>query len=637
MGIVGSGMNKTLFSSDEVQKFMRNFVRNHRFLFLCFMTLWLKTVMVSTIIFHVNPVTVFQKIIFMINPLSFMLIAFAIGLVFKETFQRWYLFILSVFMTMILYSNAVYFREFTDIITLPMLVMSGNAGDLTSSIFELIRWYDVLFFVDIIVFAILLWKKRNWLTVTQMTCKENKVLFATAILLALVIIGLAQLEKPHNIETKRYTFDREWLIQRYGLYNFYVYDAFIHTRTEAKSILREEDAWNEISEHLMRHRKLPNEIFHKLANQKNVVVISMESVESFVIDETIDGKEITPFLNRLIEESYYFPNFYDQTAQGKTSDAEFLVNTSLYPLGRGAVFHTHSGNEYMALPEILRHQGYYTASLHANDRTFYNREMMYDALGYEDYYSESSYTIDETNSVGWGLKDVDFFHQSMNYLQEFPEPFYATLLTLTNHFPYELDEEDHFIDPYTSSSNVLNRYFPTVRYTDEAVRLYFEAMKEAGLYENTIFVLYGDHFGIAESHNKAMGEFLNNKDINEFENVLLNRVPLIIHIPGQEGEIRPTVGGKVDIKPTLLNLLGLPESPEGMFGTDLFSTERESFVALTDGTVVTDEFVYSGETCYDAELETETSIGLCDPIRERADWEMFYSDKIIYGDLLRFR
>ncbi|PIB65619.1 hypothetical protein AOA60_03020, partial [Pseudomonas sp. 2822-17] len=77
-----------------------------------------------------------------------------------------------------------------------------------------------------------------------------------------------------------------------------------------------------------------------VAKDMNVVVVSLESVESFVIGETMNGEEITPFLNELIEDSFYFENFYYQTGQGKTSDAEFLINNSSYPLGRGAVFHT---------------------------------------------------------------------------------------------------------------------------------------------------------------------------------------------------------------------------------------------------------------------------------------------------------
>ncbi len=615
---------------------MRTFVNNHRFMMICLLTMWLKTYIVSKFVFNVSTENILQTIIFVLNPLSFMFIVFAFGLLMKAHFQRWYILTVSLLLSIALYSNAVYFREFTDIITLPMLVMSGNAGDLSTSVFELIRWYDVLFFADVILFAYLTWKKREWLTVTQVLYKRNKKVILAFLVSALVIIGLSQVDRPENPETMTHSFDREWLVKRYGLYNFYVYDAFIHTRTAAQALFSEEDDWDDIHDHLAQHRAPANPEMQGVASDKNVVMISLESIESFVIGESINGEEITPYLNELIGESYYFPNFYDQTGQGKTSDAEFLVNTSMYPLGRGAVFHTHSDNEYMGLPDTLRDEGYYTAAFHANDRTFYNRDIMYENMGYDDYFSQSYYDIGGDNTVGWGMKDIEFFEQSMEYLKDFSEPFYAKLLTLTNHFPYELDEEDHYIDPYSSSSDILNRYIPTVRYTDEAIKLFMEDMKEAGLYEETIFVFYGDHYGIAESHNEAMGEFLG-KEIDVFENTQLARVPLIIHIPGQEGEELDTVAGKVDVKPTLLNLLGIPEWPHVMFGTDLFSEQREDFVVMRNGTIVTDDYLYVGETCYEKETGEPTLLESCDAMRERGEWEVFYSDNIIYGDLLRFR
>ncbi|WP_026691666.1 LTA synthase family protein [Alteribacter aurantiacus] len=615
---------------------MKTFFHDHRLYILSLLTLWLKTFIVSAFVFQVAINNVIQAIVFVLNPLSFMLVAFSIGLLFKPNVQKWYFIILSLILSIALYSNSVYFREFTDIITLPMLVMSGNAGDLSTSVFQLIEWYDVFFFADVIVFVLLLWKKKGFLTATQLSFKKNRKIFAIAGAVILVVVGLSQLERPENPETMTHSFDREGLIKRYGLYNFYVYDAFLHTRTAVMAIVSEEDDWDDIFDHLEEYKTAPNLYYYGKAKGKNVVVISLESLESFVIGETIDGEEITPFLNELIEDSYYFPNFYDQTGQGKTSDAEFMINTGLYPVGRGAVFHTHTDNEYMGLPDTLQDRGYYTASFHGNDETFYNRDIMYENLGYDYYYSKSYFDVTEENSVGWGLKDIDFFEQSMEYVKELPQPFYATFLTLTNHFPYELDEEDHFIDPYTSSSDILNRYIPTVRYMDESIRLFMEDMKEAGLYEDTIFVMYGDHYGIAESHNEAMGEFLD-KEITPFENTQLARVPLIIHIPGEEGEENETVSGKVDVMPTILNLLGIPEYPHILFGNDLLSEQRDDFVALRNGTIVSDTLMYTAETCYDMETQTPTLLEACDPIRERGEYEVFYSDSIIFGDLLRFR
>ncbi|WNF35070.1 LTA synthase family protein [Bacillaceae bacterium IKA-2] len=608
---------------------MKAFLENHRFMMVCMFLIWLKTFIVSEATFQININQFFEALIFALNPLIFLFSIYCLGLLFKVKMQLIYYFSISLLLSVILYSNVVYYREFSDIITLPMLLMTSNAGDLSISFFELVSWTDILYFIDLAVIGFLIYKKYPSLTVTKI--KYNQVKAATITLIVLLAIGLVQLKAIDQ----KYSFNREQLIQTLGIYNFYIYDGYIQAITSTQTTSSEEDDWSSINEHLEKSRHSPNPDYFGVAENMNVIVVSLESVERFVIDETLNGQEITPFLNELIEESYYFENFYYQTGQGKTSDAEFIINNSLYPLGRGAVFLTHAENEYQALPEILTNHGYHTSTFHANNQSFYNRDVMYDRLGYEDVYSFSDYQISIINSVGWGMKDIDFIEQSLDYMSELPEPFYGTVLTLTNHFPYLLDEEDRFIDEYDSESIIVNRYFPTVRYTDEAMRVLVNGLKEEGIYENTMFVFYGDHYGIANSHYDELGEFLE-KDIDLYEAIKLERVPLIIHIPGMEGQTIETISGQIDVMPTLLNLLGISEEEYTMFGTDLFSSNRKDFAILRNGSVITSDFIYANERCFDYTTGEELSLEPCQSLREQGARELNYSDEIIYGDLFRF-
>ncbi len=174
----------------------------------------------------------------------------------------------------------------------------------------------------------------------------------------------------------------------------------------------------------------------------------------------------------------------------KTSDAEFIVENSLYPLDRGSVFFTHATNEYTATPEQLKKYGYSSAVFHSNDKTFWNRDVMYPALGYDRYFNLNDYVGTEQMSVGWGLKDKEFFEQSIPKLKSLPQPFYTKFITLTNHFPFLLNPEDQYVDEFNSESGVVNRYFPTVRYTDEALKQFIKQLKEEGLYDNSVIVIY---------------------------------------------------------------------------------------------------------------------------------------------------
>ncbi|MDQ0253073.1 phosphoglycerol transferase MdoB-like AlkP superfamily enzyme [Evansella vedderi] len=616
---------------------MKTKIREHRFLFLCLLVVWLKTFIVSGLTFYINMNEMLQGLAFAINPLLFLFILFTPGVFFREKFQPTYYLVISILLSVVLYSNIVYHREFSDIITLPMLLMGANMGDLTTSIFALIEWYDILYFIDIflISFFVWRWEKFRWLTTKQVSFRQSKTAVFTLFFLLFIIFA------QFKTLDAAYTFNRNQLVQTLGLFNYYIYDAIIHTQTRTQPIFSEEGDWDSIIRFLQEKHVEPNREMFGIAEGMNVIVVSLESVESFVIGETLHGEEITPFLNELIEDSFYFDNFYYQTGQGKTSDAEFLINNSLYPLGRGAVFLTHDDNKFRTLPETLFRNGYSTNVFHANYRTFYNRDVMYPNLGYEQYYSFSYFDISTKNSVGWGLKDIDFIEQSMEYLVELSEPFYSTFITLTNHFPYDLDEEDHFIEPFYSESHIVNQYFPTVRYTDEAMRIFVERLKETGLYENTVLVMYGDHYGLAESQYDALGQFLG-KEITVHDAVKLERVPLIIHIPGLEGATgtMSTVSGQVDVMPTLLNLLGIEEM-EGaehiMFGSDLFAEDREDFVVLRDGTVITDGLIYTNEMCLKSETGESVPLRECEELRERGMTELNYSDKIIYGDLLRFK
>jgi lipoteichoic acid synthase len=260
---------------------------------------------------------------------------------------------------------------------------------------------------------------------------------------------------------------------------------------------------------------------------------------------------------------------------------------------------------------------------------------MYDSLGYERFYSLPDYEVTEENSVNWGMKDIPFFEQSVEHMKEMPKPFSTKMITLTNHYPFTLDEEDKMIDPYTSNDGTVNRYFQTVRYMDEALKNFINDLKESGLYENSVIVMYGDHYGISENHNTAMSQYLG-KEVTPFVSTQLQRVPLIIHVPGQEGKTISKVSGQIDLKPTISHLMGIETKKDIQFGGDVFSEQHEDFTILRDGRFITKDYVYAGEKCWDKDTEKITDMKYCEPFKDRTTQELEYSDKIIYGDLLRF-
>lgn len=602
--------------------------------FLVLLLLWGKTILISITEFQTSLENLNQWLILVLNPWPFLIVFLCMILMRKPLKQPFYLLVFMGFVSCILYANILYYRVFTDFITIPLFKLGGNLSELGSSILTIIQWYDIAYFSDLFLIGFLLQKGKTSIKETWKKFKfvELSPFFPVILIIMVVNLGLANVERPQLLSR---SFDRELLVKNVGIYNYHLYDAYLHTNARAHRVLANEEEFSKINHSIGDKNDFGQLPSHGIAEGRNVIIVAAESLQNFVINNTVNGEEITPFLNGLIDDSIYFEEFYHQTAQGKSSDAEFLINNSLFPLSRGAVFFSHASNTYHALPKIMENHGYYTSSLHGNNGSFWNRNMMYRQMDYGRFYTQDDYNIHNGNSVGWGLKDIDFMEQSVDHLSEMPQPFYANLISLTNHYPFDLDEEDTYIDRYDSNSKTLNKYFPTVRYMDESIKILFDELKEKGLYENSMIVIYGDHDGISTNHNRAMSTYLD-KEITPFDEIELQQVPLIIHIPGTEGETISTVSGQIDFRPTLLHLLGIDVEKQTILGNNLFSEEREELVIQRDGSFITDDFIYTSGTCYSKKTGNQTEDTLCLPYKERVKEQLNYSDRIIYGDLLRF-
>ncbi|OZU89971.1 hypothetical protein CIL03_02215 [Virgibacillus indicus] len=609
----------------------------------------IKTYIVYRFMFNIDLENSMQEIILIINPFVSAFLIFALSVWFKkQSRQMKFLRYTALIGTLIVFANLVFYRSFTDFITIPQLFQASNAADLGTSILTLIKPYDLLLFADVGIIWYLSRKSQDILAVDYP--RSGKV-FALAMSLVLLAgnFFLAEMERP-QLFTR--AFDREYLVKNIGLFNYHAYDIVINTKAKTQKVFADGNELPEIENYIdenIRSSK-ESELFG-IAEGKNIIFINAESIQSFVINNDVNGQEITPFLNSLTEDedTYYFKNFYHQTEQGKTSDSEFLVENSLYPLPRGAVFFTQGQNKFHAMPEMLEEKDYYSAVFHANNKSFWNRDQIYPNFGIDHFYGAEAYEVNESNSIGWGLKDKPFFEQSIKYLQSLEQPFYSKFITLTNHFPFELDEEDKSIEPYDSNSNTLNNFFPTVRYMDEAIEQFFSQLKDAGLYDNSIIVIMGDHYGISQNHNRAMSTYLGKEEITPYDHIQLQRVPFFVHIPGHgKGEVKSKIAGQIDVKPTLLHMAGIKTDNDIYFGNDLFHDGRKGYIALRNGDFISDEYISTNGICYDREtgepLETDTgqnssetkAENACDPITKKVEQELGYSDDLIYGDLFRF-
>lgn len=609
----------------------------HSFMILAIVATWIKTVIVYHTSFELKIENAMQQFILFINPLSFLLFVYGLSLFFKTPkIRNRYIITMSIVLSIVLYGNVAFYRFYNDFITLPVLFQTSNFSDLGTSAAAIINPWDLLYFADVFIIIIANKYLPKMKAAVKVNVEFRRAFFVLAIAMTFLNLGLAETERPQLLTR---SFDRELLVKNIGTYNYHLYDIYIQSKSSAQRALADGSELVEVNNYIRSNQAAINEDMFGKYKDRNLIVVSLESLQNFVINNDMNGHEITPFFNSLTKDpdTYYFSNFYHQTGLGKTSDSEFIVENSLFGLGRGAVFFTHGGNTYNSMAERLGENGYFTNVMHPNNKSFWNRDMMYQSLKIDKFYDVDSYKVEEGQAVNWGMKDIPFMEQSAALMKDMPQPFYSRLITLTNHYPFTLDPEDVMIPEYTSNSGTLNRYFQTVRYMDEALKDFFQDLKDQGVYDNSIIVMYGDHYGISENHNKAMAQYLEKDGITPYDNALLQEVPLFIHIPGDgQGKEMTEVSGQIDLRPTILHLLGVETSKDMQLGADLFSPEHEDFVIFRDGRFITDKYVYAGEACYDKATGEQIDVAPCQPYADRATTELENSDAIINGDLLRF-
>ncbi|MGX7419542.1 LTA synthase family protein [Carnobacterium gallinarum] len=626
------------------------------FFTLAVILFWAKTYYSYQTAFSLGVTGPLQQFLLFINPVATTLFIFSIALFFKNPKRAYIaLFVLYLLATVLVYANVIYYREFTDFLTVnTMLGAKSVSGGLNTSAFALTSFSDIFYILDFIILLGLLLSKQ-----VKIDPRPFKKRYAFAIMaLSVAIFGanlsLAESNRPQLLTR---TFDRNYIVKYLGLNVFTVYDGVKTAQAnQVKANADSSDMANVIS-YLDKRRTEPNPITFGSAKGKNVIYIHLESFQQFLIDYKLKDangveREVTPFLNSLYHDqsTTSYENFFHQVGQGKTSDAETLLENSLFGLPQGSAF-TQAGstNIFQAAPQILRDNGNYTSAVfHGNVGSFWNRDNTYKSFGYNYFFDASYYDVSDGNTLEYGLKDKLLFNESVQYLEKLPQPFYAKFLTVTNHFPYPLDQENVEFPRATTGDSTIDGYFATAHYLDQSVKEFFDYLKASGLYDNSMIVLYGDHYGISNSRNTTLAPLLGKtaEEWTEYDNAQLQRVPFMYHIPGQKnGGIKSEYGGQVDVLPTLLNLLGVDTSNKDgfiQFGTDLNSKQHDQTVAFRNGSFVTPKYTVMGTDIYDTptgkliEKPSEEVLQEVQTLRTGVEKQLNLSDSIINSDLLRF-
>ncbi len=524
--------------------------------------------------------------------------------------------------------NTIYYEFYQSFVSVNLIQTASMLGEVHSSLFEKLKIYQFLYLLYFLIFVLLNKYLNNK---NKISTNNNKKIFKYTIITSFVLLLVVVLTLTKTEATK---FVKQWnknyIVHRFGIYTYTINDIVQSVKPRLTSSAEYDEVAREFKNYYAckwDKETKTNEYTNKFKG-KNVIFIHAESIQNFLINLKINGKEVTPNINKFVNEGMYFSKFYPQISVGTSSDTEFTLTTGLMPSSSGTVFVNYYDRKYYALPKYFNDLGYYTFSAHANYKEYWNRYNMYKSLGYKDFYSRENFYIPDEDSddyIGLGLSDSSFYSQLIPILKNIKnknKPYYGTVITLSNHSPFnDLDKYDDFdvsLD-YTYRNNYgykvkdnasylegtkMGNYLKSAHYADRAFGEFIDSLKENNLLENTIIVFYGDHESrLARSEfdrlynydpvSDSIKSFDNDDyvDVSGYNYDLLKNTPFVIWSSEESLKSEITdVMGMYDVLPTIANMFGFKEKYS--LGHDIFSND-EKIVVFPNGNVLTNNIYYS--------------------------------------------
>lgn len=340
--------------------------------------------------------------------------------------------------------------------------------------------------------------------------------------------------------------------------------------------------------------------------RRNVVMVLMESMSASLMQRFGQEARLTPCLDSLYRNGLSFANFYsagNHTNHGMYATLYSFPSVMKRNAMKGSVIPVYSG-----LPTVLRDNGYATMFFMTHESQYDNMNAFFRTNGYQEIYSQENYPADKVVN-GFGVQDDFLFSYALPVLNRHAaegKPFFATLLSISNHPPY-------IIPPYFQPKNSLLEQ-QIVEYADWSISRFMEAASREPWFDNTLFVFLGDH-----------GKMVGTADCELPQSY--NHIPLILYGKGIAPEERTDFAGQVDVAPTLLGMLGI-DYVQNNFGIDLMKERRQAMFYTADNTVAardsTHLYVYDPtvqrEFCYDTAGGKPVPAQMSEPFRRLKDY-----------------
>ncbi len=539
------------------------------FLFLKFMWLNLLWCMLSTF-------TPFSKIETYLDTILVSLILLLPLICFRAVKTTLVIFVL---LDGLFVANLMYFRTYFTAIPLDSYLLASNLSDFSSSVIDSCRVVDLFFPLSTIAAGILWWRNFRKLEDKQVRKERKRYSIARYVLLILLValIPAIRLWSQNGFKAAYERLQDAYLhtcnIPMYTIFGSLYYDY------TCDQIVYTEDIKNDIDSWLARKTDCKSVLPHVYAKD-NCVIILAESLESWVLNKTVEGQEITPNLNRILRDSsvIYAPHVLSQVKGGRSIDAQLLMCTGLLPINSGPYSIKFPESYYPSLVKAFKekHKNARAYSLTVDKPMVWNQCIIAPVLGYDSLVSKSSFIQEEPVGSRRQVGDRAFLRQCLSKMKknEVWSDSGNTLVqcvTYSGHNPFILPDSLKKVFFSEDVPDVLNRYMTMANYTDRAIGEFISRLKSDKRFENTLVVIMGDHEALGTVRKELCSDPVG-------KNILSDKafVPLII-LNAPSNMYYGKVMGQIDVYPTLLDLLGLNDYWWKGLGESIFNPQKPDF------------------------------------------------------------
>lgn len=618
----------------KIKENLNKIVNSNFFIIILMIVVFLKT-----ILFYKSTICINEKIYINTIQMSIMYILSLFGMLYllPKKGRNIAGIIMNILISILLFADNIYYSYSSNVLSVLQISNLQYGEEIMSTLPLLLKLPQILYFIDILTLIILI--ATSIIKIEKGKKSKTKFIVCRTIIGIICMIFFIILSINANSKVLEDPYNRDTQIKKGTIYGYHISDIL-------NAMLGSKQAKYDNKNDMMKeYNVLKDEYNEKYGESyidikttmegKNVIILQLESIQEFVLNKTINGREITPNLNKFINENIRLSNMFMQR-YSTTADSEFSTVTSLYPVENGMAYSRYYKNNYDDIFKMFHNKDYTTSYMHGNYGNFWNRTNVYNNMKV-DYIELKDKFLDISENIMGYLSDELLYKQAVQKLKEYDNPFISYVVAASSHTGFTLDglqdKSKVNINVGKYKDTFFGNYLESVNYADYAFGIFIQELKNASLYDNSVIILYGDHNGL-DMYNNEMIEFLKELDSNLTDtDIKLNYIRVLagMRIPGINNLRIDKPVSKLDIKPTLAYLCNTEEGVS--LGTNMLA--KKDFICLNNERIVTDKFYYD-ELWYD--IETGEIVEENDELKKYRDFmqkELEISKSIVLENLLK--